>query len=104
MLFRSRGRDDAPGVPGGDDRIDPSVPDQFNGPENGAILLLAEALHGLVVHRHGVRRVPAHMVSRDIPVAIPDDEIDFIIEEDETLLVQSGRPHLDPITALRREG
>lgn len=33
----------------------------------------------------GVRRAPAHMVSRDIPVAIPEDEFDFIVEEDETL-------------------
>jgi len=34
----------------------------------------------------GVRHAPSHLVSRDIPVAIPEDDIDFVIEqEDETL-------------------
>lgn len=43
----------------------------------------------------GVRRAPAHLVSRDIPVAIPEDDIDFIIEE-ETL--PAARPKPKPKT------
>lgn len=31
----------------------------------------------------GIRRAPAHLVSREIPVAIPEDEFDFIIEDEE---------------------
>ena len=34
----------------------------------------------------GVRRAAPHLVSRDIPVAIPEDEFDFIIEEEEETL------------------
>ena len=31
----------------------------------------------------GVRRAPSHLVSRDIPIAVPEDEVDFIIEEED---------------------
>lgn len=31
----------------------------------------------------GIRRAPAHLVSREIPVAIPEDEFDFIIDEED---------------------
>ncbi|MBL8851381.1 MAG: FHA domain-containing protein [Planctomycetaceae bacterium] len=41
----------------------------------------------------GVRRAPSHLVSRDIPVAVPEGEVDFIIEDDEeTLPVSKPRP------------
>jgi pSer/pThr/pTyr-binding forkhead associated (FHA) protein len=31
----------------------------------------------------GVRRAPSHLVSRDIPIAVPEDEVDFIIEDED---------------------
>jgi pSer/pThr/pTyr-binding forkhead associated (FHA) protein len=42
----------------------------------------------------GVRRAPSHLVSRDIPVAIPNDDVDFIIEEEveETLPASRAKP------------
>jgi pSer/pThr/pTyr-binding forkhead associated (FHA) protein len=40
----------------------------------------------------GVRRAPAHLVSRDIPVAIPGDEVDFIIEDEIEETLPASRP------------
>lgn len=31
----------------------------------------------------GVRRAPSHLVSRDIPIAIPESDADFVIDEDD---------------------
>jgi pSer/pThr/pTyr-binding forkhead associated (FHA) protein len=39
----------------------------------------------------GVRRAPQELVSREIPVAIPEDDIDFVIEEEETRPVSKSR-------------
>lgn len=44
----------------------------------------------------GIRRAPSHLVSRDIPVAIPEDDIDFIIEEEETLPASRRKPRPKP--------
>jgi pSer/pThr/pTyr-binding forkhead associated (FHA) protein len=41
----------------------------------------------------GIRRAPAHLVSREIPVAIPEDEFDLIVEEeDEAETLQPAKP------------
>jgi hypothetical protein len=44
----------------------------------------------------GVRRAPSHLVSRDIPIAIPESDVDFVIDEDdaaeETLPVSRKSP------------
>lgn len=50
----------------------------------------------------GVRRAPAHLVSRDIPIAVPEDDVDFVIEEeiedaaDETLRESRPKPKSKP--------
>jgi hypothetical protein len=43
----------------------------------------------------GVRRAAKHLVSRDIPVAIPDGDMDFVVEEEDeeaTLPVSKPKP------------
>lgn len=40
----------------------------------------------------GVRRAPSHLVSRDIPVAIPDDDIDLVIEDEAEDTLPVSRP------------
>jgi len=40
----------------------------------------------------GVRRAPSHLVSRDIPVAIPEDDVDFVIEEEVEETLPASRP------------
>lgn len=40
----------------------------------------------------GVRRAPSHLVSRDIPVAIPDDDIDLVIDDDVEETLPVSRP------------